>query len=433
RQALNEGFMVCIFAEGAITRNGMIQAFKGGLERIVKGTDHPIIPIYLGGVWGSIFSYFNGRLGGSPRQLPYPVSIHFGKPMPSTSAAFEVRQKVKELSCDYFNDRMHKNGTLPVQFIRSARRHWSRPCVADVTGKDLTYGRTLISAILLSEKLAPSTHSQETVGIMLPPCAAGVLANVAVGLLGKTSVNLSYVVPESTRDHAMAEAEVQYVVTSRAFLEKLDLVADRDMYLFLEDLIKDITGLAKAKAFVKARFLPLAAWRSVKRVDPEDIATILFSSGSTGTPKGIMLSHHNLASNLKSINMVYRIHPADKLCGVLPFFHVFGLNVTLWLPITVGASAFYIPNPLDGKAVAQNVKDHRLTLLLATPTFLYGYMRRASAEAFATLRSVILGAEKMNPKLADLFEKKFGVRPQEGYGTTELSPLVSINLAGVDV
>ncbi len=433
RQALNEGFMVCIFAEGAITRNGMIQAFKGGLERIVKGTDHPIIPIYLGGVWGSIFSYFNGRLGGSPRQLPYPVSIHFGKPMPSTSAAFEVRQKVKELSCDYFNDRMHKNGTLPVQFIRAARRHWSRPCVADVTGKDLTYGRTLIGAILLSETLAPVTQAQQNVGILLPPCAAGVLANVALGLLGKTSVNLSYVVPETVRDHAMAEAEVKHVVTSRAFLTKLDLDTDRDTYLFVEDLIKDITVLDKVKALLRARFLPLMAWRSVARVTPEAIATILFSSGSTGTPKGVMLSHHNLASNLKSINMVYKIHPHDKLCGVLPFFHVFGLNVTLWLPITVGASAFYLLNPLDGKAVAQSVRDRRLSILLSTPTFLMGYMRRASAEDFATLRSVVLGAEKMNPKLADLFEKKFGVRPQEGYGTTELSPLVSINLAGVDV
>ncbi|NQV33463.1 MAG: MFS transporter [Phycisphaeraceae bacterium] len=433
RQALDDGFLVCIFAEGAITRNGMMQTFKGGMERIVKGTDCPIIPVYLGGVWGSIFSYFEGKIGGKPRQIPYPVSIHVGTPMPSTSTAFEVRQKVAELSCDYFDDLKHKDGTLPEQFIRTARKHWTRPCVADATGKDLTYGRTLIGSVLLSEKLAPHTQSTQNVGIMLPPCAAGVLANVAVGLLGKTSVNLSYVVPDSVRDHAMAQAQVQHVITSRAFLEKLELETKHPMYLFVEDLIKDIPSGQKAKAWLKARFLPLMAWREVKSVDPDSIATILFSSGSTGTPKGVMLSHHNLASNLKSINMVYKVHAHDKIGGVLPFFHVFGLNVTLWLPITVGASAFYIPNPLDGKAVAQNVRDHGVTLLLATPTFLYGYMRRASSEDFATLRSVILGAEKMNPKLADLFEKKFGVRPQEGYGTTELSPLVSINLANVDL
>lgn len=433
RQAMDDGFLVCIFAEGAITRTGQMQAFKGGLERIVKGTDYPIIPIYLGGVWGSIFSYFQGKIGGKPRQIPYPVSIHVGQPMPATSTPFEIRQKVKELSTDYFDDQKHKNGTLPEQFIRAARKNWGRPCVADVTGKDLTYGRTLIGSVLLSEKLGAITQSQQNVGILLPPCAAGVLANVAVGLLGKTSVNLSYVVSDSVRDHAMAEAEVQHVITSRAFLEKLNMDPERPMYVFVEDLIKQVTSGDKIKALLKARFLPLFAWRTVKAVDPDGIATILFSSGSTGTPKGVMLSHHNLASNLKSINMVYKIQTSDKLCGVLPFFHVFGLNVTLWLPITVGASVFYIPNPLDGKAVAQSVRDQRLTILLATPTFLLGYIRRASAEDFATLRSVILGAEKMSPKLANLFEKKYGFRPQEGYGTTELSPLVSINLRDVEI
>ncbi len=431
RQALDDGFLVGIFAEGAITRNGMMQTFKGGLERIVKGTDHPIIPVYLGGVWGSIYSYFDGKIGGRPRQLPYPVSIHVGQAMPSTSTAFEVRQKVKELSYDYFDDLKYKNGSLPEQFVRSARKHWTRPCVADVTGKDLTYGRTLIGSILLSQRLAPYTQSTQNVGIMLPPSAAGVLANVAVALMGKTSVNLSYVVPDSVRDFALAQAQIKHVITSRAFLEKLNFDTNHSAYLFVEDLIKAITPIEKAKAWIKARLLPMIAWRTIKEIDPDSTATILFSSGSTGTPKGVMLSHHNLASNLKSINMVYKIHTHDKLGGVLPFFHVFGLNITLWLPITVGASAFYIPNPLDGKSVVQGIKDHKTTLLVATPTFLYGYMRRASKSDFVSLRSVILGAEKMNPKLADLFEKKFGIRPQEGYGTTELSPLVSINLKDV--
>ncbi|MCF7973409.1 MAG: MFS transporter [Phycisphaerae bacterium] len=433
RQALDDGFLVCIFAEGAITRNGMLQAFKGGMEHIVKGSDHPIIPMYLGGVWGSILSYYDGKIGGHPRQIPYPVSIHVGRPMPATSTAFEVRQQVEELSCDYFDSLKQNNGTLPEQFIRAARKHWTRPCVADVTGKDLTYGQSLIGSILLSQRLLPDTQSTQNIGIMLPPSVAGVLANVAVGLLGKTSVNLSYVVPESTREHAMAEARIDHVITARAFLEKLDLDAGHPKYLFVEDLLKDITSSQKARAWLRARCLPLVFWRTVKKLDPDSTATILFSSGSTGTPKGVMLSHHNLASNLKSVKMVYKIHTRDRLCGVLPFFHVFGLNITMWLPMTVGASAVFIPNPLDGKAVAQHIRDHKMTILLATPTFLYGYMRRASVQDFATLRSVVLGAEKMNPKLADLFEKKFGLRPQEGYGTTELSPLVAINIQDVEL
>jgi acyl-[acyl-carrier-protein]-phospholipid O-acyltransferase / long-chain-fatty-acid--[acyl-carrier-protein] ligase len=432
RQALNEGCLVCVFSEGQITQNGMLQAFNRGLENIVEDTDTPIIPVYLGGVWGSRFSAAEGHLRTRSRRLSHPVSIHVGQHLPSTSTASEVRQKVEELACDYVDGLKHSNGTLPEQFIRSARRHWTRRCVADVTGKDLTYGRTLIGSVLLSQILAKRTQGTQNIGIMLPPSVGGVLANVAVGLLGKTSVNLSYVISETARAEVMARARVQHVITSRTFLEKLGLTPENAAYIFVEDLIKGISAAQKLRALLQARLLPLCLWRTVKQVSPDDTATILFSSGSTGTPKGVMLSHHNLASNLESVHRSYTIHTHDTLCGVLPFFHAFGLNITLWLPITVGVPAFYIPNPLDGKAVAQSIREKKATILLSTPTFLYGYLRRASDTDFVTLRSVIVGAEKMSPKLARLFEKKFGIRLQEGYGATELSPLVSLNLQDVD-
>lgn len=104
RAALDEGYLVCIFAEGQLTRNGMLREFRGGFERIVKGTTYPIIPVYIGGAWGSTLSYANGKLlSRLPTLSPYRVSILFGTPMASTSAATEVRQKVAELSCDYFD------------------------------------------------------------------------------------------------------------------------------------------------------------------------------------------------------------------------------------------------------------------------------------------------------------------------------------------
>ncbi len=432
RQALNEGCLVCVFAEGCITQNGMLQTFDRGLEEMAKGADCPIIPIYLGGVWGSHFSAAEGHLRTRARRFAHPVSIHLGQHLPSTNTAFEARQKVEELACDYVDGLKHQTGTLPEQFVRSARRHWSRRCVADVTGKDLTHGRTLIGSILLSQILATRTHTMQNIGIMLPPSVGGVLANVAIGLLGKTSVNLSYVISESARAEIMARARVQHVITSRTFLEKLGLTPENTAYVFVEDLIKGISAPQKFRALLLARFLPLCLWRTVKQVSPDDTATILFSSGSTGTPKGVMLSHHNLVSNLESVHRSYTIHTRDTLCGVLPFFHAFGLNITLWLPLTVGATSFYIPNPLDGQAVARSIREQKATILLATPTFLHGYLRRASTTDFRSLRSVIVGAEKLNPKLANLFEKKFGIRLQEGYGATELSPLVSLNLRDVD-
>ena len=103
RTALDDGYLVCIFAEGALSRTGMLRPFKQGFERIVKGTDYPIIPVYIGGAWGSVASFQQGmpkiRLS---KDFRYPVSVHFGTPLPSTSTTFEVQQAVSELSVDSF-------------------------------------------------------------------------------------------------------------------------------------------------------------------------------------------------------------------------------------------------------------------------------------------------------------------------------------------
>jgi acyl-[acyl-carrier-protein]-phospholipid O-acyltransferase/long-chain-fatty-acid--[acyl-carrier-protein] ligase len=117
----------------------------------------------------------------------------------------------------------------------------------------------------------------------------------------------------------------------------------------------------------------------------------------------------------------------------LPLFHSFGLTCTLWLPIIAGVSACYVPNPLDGKLVGQTLRDEKPTLLFATPTFLLNYYRRCEKGDFKTVRFIIAGAEKLKTKLMDAFEEKFGVRPREGYGTTECSPLIAINVLDVEI
>jgi acyl-[acyl-carrier-protein]-phospholipid O-acyltransferase/long-chain-fatty-acid--[acyl-carrier-protein] ligase len=99
----------------------------------------------------------------------------------------------------------------------------------------------------------------------------------------------------------------------------------------------------------------------------------------------------------------------------------------LWLPAMLGVGVVYYPNPLDAKTIGPLVRQHKVTFLLATPTFLQLYLRGCSAEDFGSLRVVMTGAEKLPDRLATAFEEHFGIRPLEGYGCTECAPAVAVN------
>ncbi len=160
----------------------------------------------------------------------------------------------------------------------------------------------------------------------------------------------------------------------------------------------------------------------------DDLATIVFSSGSTGEPKGVMLSHFNIVSNVEQMGQAVKLDRHDTLLGVLPFFHSFGFSVTLWLPAVLGIGVAYHPSPLDFGAIGALIREYRVTFLISTPTFLQGYLRKCLPEDFGSLRLVIVGAEKLPDRVAAAFEDRFGIRPLEGYGCTECSPVVAVNM-----
>jgi len=434
RKALDDGYLVCIFAEGAITRTGMLNRFKGGFEHIVKGTSHPIIPVYIGGAWGSALSYAHGKLlSRFPSLIPYRVTVLFGAPLAAGSTPHEVRRAVMELSAAWFEARKPRRRPLGELFAEAARENWNRLAMADTGGRELTYGKALTGAVALAAKLKPITAGQEMVGVCLPPTVGGALVNLALTLNGTVPVNLNYTAsPEGIRS-ALSQCGITTTITSRAFLEKLGTLPELPGALYVEDLLAGLTDGDKRRAFLKARFLPLWMLARPAGFEADRLATVIFSSGSTGEPKGVMLSHHNILSNLEALRMVFRATRRDNICSALPFFHSLGFTGTLWLPLLSGFSAVYHTNPLDGETIAKTVRERQSTLLIATPTFLMAYLRRAKKEDFATLRLIMTGAEKLKPKLADTFQEKFGIRPMEGYGATELSPVISLSLPDVEI
>jgi acyl-[acyl-carrier-protein]-phospholipid O-acyltransferase / long-chain-fatty-acid--[acyl-carrier-protein] ligase len=440
-EALAQGDLVCIFAEGGITRTGFLLPFHRGFEQILKKCPAPIIPVCLEHLWGSIFSYQGQRfLWKWPQKLPYPVTVAFGAPLPATATAAEVRQVIQKLSADRALDRAKERLPVHRQFVRMAARHPFRSCVIDANAneQEYNYGKVLAGARVLSRALGPALGDAQFVGVWLPSTFGGALANVTLALLGKTSVNLNYtsspaVVALCLEQCAKAGTPVRYVLTSRIFTHKVPLELPAGIEpLYLEDCRKQITPWHRLRAFLAVVLLP--AWfldRFVYRLSghtPDRLATVIFSSGSTGIPKGVMLSHRNLSANAESIIQAIDPGPRDRILGVLPFFHSFGYTVTLWVPLQVGASLVYWPDPRQAKEIGELCRKHRCTIFLTTPTFLRFCLRRCEPGDFASLRILMTGAEKLPPPLAAEFEEKLGVRPLEGYGCTELSPAAAINV-----
>ena len=430
-EAIQSGEVLCIFAEGQMTRIGQMLPFRRGFERIMKGVDAPIIPVNLDGVWGSIFSFERGRfIWKVPRRIPYPVTVSFGRPMPPTATPLEVRQAVQELHTAAYRYRKEHMRTLHRAFLNTARRHPFRFAMADARTPRLRFGAALVRTIFLARRLRKVWQGQRMVGILLPPSVAGALVNFAAQLLGKVPVNLNYTASNELLASCARQCELKTVLTSQAFLERVPLQVPGTTVL-LEELAAKPRISEKLLAFAMAWTLP-ARWLEKAlgqetRVTLDDLATVIFSSGSTGDPKGVLLTHFNIGSNIEQVGQTFMLRGSDRLLGVLPFFHSFGFTVTLWLPAVLGAGVVYHPNPLDLTAISEIARNYKITFLLATPTFLQAYLRRCSPEDFGSLQYVLVGAEKLPERLALAFEDQFGIRPLEGYGCTECSPVVAVN------
>jgi len=365
-----------------------------------------------------------------PRQIPYPVTVSFGAPMPPTTPAVEVRKVVQDLGAEAYRNRKNRLRTLHRSFIRMARRHPFRFAMADGMTPRLNFGLALVRSIALSRRLRREWKGQAMVGILLPPSVGGALVNFAALLQGKVPVNLNYTASSEVLASCAKQCDLKTVITSRAFLEKVKLQVPGES-IFLEDLVPRISLIQKLTAFLSSRLLPVSwlekACGSDHKIILDDTATIIFSSGSTGDPKGVMLSHYNVAANVDQIAQIFMLDDKDKILGILPFFHSFGFTGTLCLPAAIGMGVVYHPSPLDSRAIGALVSKYGVTFLLATPTFLQMYTRRCSPEDFGSLQYVVAGAEKLPERISQAFEDQFGLRPFEGYGCTECAPVVSVN------
>ncbi|WP_337173218.1 AMP-binding protein [Paludisphaera sp.] len=321
--------------------------------------------------------------------------------------------------------------SLPHAFVRRARRDPSRIAMRDSTGAVLTYGQTLLRATALARVLSRELGPEEYVGLMLPPMVPSAVANLALGLLGKIPVNLNYTTNQSMVDAAVVQCQIKTVLTSARVLEKCPIRPSAGL-MMLEDVPAKVRASDKLFAAAVAKAVPTAALGrflpGLRNRGLDDLATIIFTSGSTGDPKGVMLTHRNILCNVLQVQEQINLDDREVILGILPFFHSFGYTIGLWTGLVLGKSVVYHFNPLDSRTIGKLCEEHGVTLVAGTPTFARMYIKACRPEQFKSLKHLILGAEKLKDECYREIKATLGIEPMQGYGTTELSPVVSVNV-----
>lgn len=372
-----------------------------------------------------------------PGKQPRSIMV-LGEALPAgeaTVAAF--REKLMCANEAAFSSRSFLDGSLSEALIAGLKRWGSSTALID--GSDdstLPYSKLMGASIALSKEIRKATRKKR-VGIILPPGRAGMVANLAVLFAGKIPVNINFTASEAAVKSAIRQADLDKFITADPFVRKMASFAwppNRDLF-FIERVLPTIRKKI-IRWVIAGKLLPAKTISRMLGLDRagrgDDEAILLFTSGSSGEPKGVPLSHRNVLANVCQFGTRLSLSNDAKILGSLPLFHSFGCTVTLWYPIIEGLGLVTYPSPLETRRLAELVAQHKVHLLLSTPTFLRGFMRRVEPEMLASIEKVVTGAEKLPESLARAFEEKFGTLPLEGYGLTETSPATNVNLPDVE-
>jgi len=430
KDAARNGSVIIYLPGQASTVNAPLTTIPGDrLDFLVKA-DIPVVPCYVQHTRDISISI-------DRRHPEAEIIMAFGPALEGeylTLAAYQESLFVLAEQCFSKHPMLARN--LGYALLQGLKKHGTQNYVID--GKDnskLGFDKILAAAIALSKFIKAETQKSR-VGIVLPPCTAGLIANVAVVLAGKTPVNLNFTAGRASVESAMKQSDMDRYLTADTFVRKMQGFPwpPTKQLILLERLMPTLKGKASLW-FVLGKLLPaslLATILGLSKKGGNKEALLLFTSGSSGEPKGVMLTHRNLVANVAQFGSRLNRKSTDSILGCLPLFHSFGCTVTLWYPILCGLNVVYYPSPLEVKKLAELIEKHKVTVMIATPTFLRGYLRGVNREQLASIDLCVTGAEKLPRAVAEAFENRFGKVVLEGYGLTETSPVSNVNLPDIE-
>jgi long-chain acyl-CoA synthetase len=247
------------------------------------------------------------------------------------------------------------------------------------------------------------------------------LATVGLGAVA-VPLNPASPGPEIERELAVVEASVVVLEQSAQHSWKaIDRSAVPTVQHVVAPAALDLDGAVSIESLLESPAAP-----TVDMAD-EDLAVLIFTSGTAGSPRAAMLSHQNLLSNIEQARSARdSMGPTDVVYGVLPVFHIFGLNVVIGSSLSAGACVVLVQR-FDPSTMLDTVRERHVTVLPGAPPLWTSFVQMdgLAADSFATVRLALTGAAKMPEEAQRQLKERFDLDLHEGYGLTEASPVVT--------
>lgn len=424
--ASKNGAVIIYLPAEAATLNAPMTTVPGAELEFLLKAETPVLPLH-------VLCRHDTALPIERRHSDTEAVFNFGRLLQGPDVNLARYQEVlMQLAEESFSGNPTLDLSLGYMLIQGFKKFGSRNSVVD--GKDdkiVRFDKVFATALALSQVVRRETK-KERVGIILPPGLGGLICNVAVIMAGKIPVNLNFTAGRPAIESAIRQGQIDRFLTADIFVRKMQSFPwPPSKQLILIERILPKMKVSIVKWLVLSKALPaaiLAAVLGVSKKGGRREALLLFTSGSSGQPKGVALTHRNIIANVMQFGSRLGMKSDDSILGCLPLFHSFGCTVTLWFPIIYGLHLVTYPTPLEVKKLAELIEKYRVTLMIATPTFLRGYLRGVNRESLASIKYCVTGAEKLPATVADAFEARFGKCVLEGYGLTETSPASNINL-----
>lgn len=435
---LHNGGRLVLFAEGRLSRSGRLMKIFDGAGFLLIETQAKVITAYLRGA---------NRLPLCPhpgwRQWLPKVTVHFSDALIPPKKEHVSRTQAREYLTQWLRHKLIEQQftteiqfgptTLPNAIATAAHQQPNKEILRDISDKPLTYRQLMIASQLLVKQWRNRLNNLSTqprIGILLPNINAVPVVLMSLWQINKIPTILNYSTGTTAMLNCIQLAGLKQIITSRLFIEKakLNLAPFQQIgieFIYLDDISKQISQTAK---LIAALHWSLNSKIHNELLSTNDTAVILFTSGSEGLPKGVELTHANLIANIQQMSVSFDIYDNDRVFNALPLFHSFGLSVGLLLPLVNGIFTYLYPTPLHYRIIPMMVYNYDCTLMFGTNTFLNGYAQKAHPYDLRTIRYLFAGAEKLQKATFDRYAQKFGICIIEGYGITECSPVLAVNL-----